>query len=106
MRAVSEVFGRFPSRRLRIGPDDEALPYVRDLTRFWSAWRSADGVHDYLAGLPHVRGPVLDVIGRGDRLMAHWEGALAWCEAFGPGRVEFWLVGAGDHGLELGPVRL
>jgi predicted alpha/beta hydrolase len=104
-RSVTEAFGRFPSRALRVGPVDEAAAYVDDLCRTWEVdrWEGAGGEHDYLASMSYVTGPVLAVVGAGDRLLAHSEGARAFVEHLGPGRAEFWRVGAGDHGLSFTP---
>lgn len=103
-RGLARAFGYWPSRRLRMGPVDEALPYIEDLNRFWreDAWRSRDG-QDFLANLPSVEGPVLCVTGSGDRLFGHVEGVRAFTERFGPGRVHFEHVGVGDHGLSWDP---
>jgi predicted alpha/beta hydrolase len=70
MLRLSLRAGRFPARALRLGSDDEALPFVQDVGRFTrdSAWTSADGTLDYLAGLGRVRVPVLQVTSDGDRL--------------------------------------
>ena len=105
MRRVGRTVGHFPSRRLRVGPVDEAGPYVADLCRFWfdDAWTSADGGLDYLAGLPSVGGPVLAVTSQRDSLFAHVEGARSFVEALGPGRADFWFVRDGDHGLTHAP---
>jgi pimeloyl-ACP methyl ester carboxylesterase len=103
--AMTALLGRFPSRALRMGPADEARPYVQDIRRFWTSrrWESADGRHDYLAGLRRVTGPILAIVGKGDRLLAHPIGARNWTECFGPGRVDFKLVGIGDLGLSFDP---
>jgi predicted alpha/beta hydrolase len=103
--AMTALLGRFPSRALRMGPADEALPYIQDIRRFWTSrrWESADGRHDYLAGLERVTGPILAIVGKGDRLLAHPVGARNWTECFGPGRVDFKLVGSGDLGLSFDP---
>ena len=99
---IRHAFGRFPSRRLRVGPADEAGPYVADIVRTWRrGWRSRDGRHDYFAGMGRVRGPVLNVVGRGDRLYAHPSGASRWTARI-PG-AEFWLVGTGERGLPFDP---
>jgi len=101
-RAISELRGRFPSRRLRMGPADECRTYVRDLHRFWrrDAWTARDGT-DWLAGLATYEGRVLSVVGKRDRLMAHVDGARRWASPFP--RLAFWHVGRGDHGLEIDP---
>lgn len=97
------LFGHFPSRRLGVGPVDEAGPYVADIVRGWRSdrWGSADGRLDYFDAMHAVRGPVLNVVGRGDRLMAHHVAARAWTERLGS--ATFWLVGEGDHGLTFDP---
>jgi hypothetical protein len=85
-----------------MGPADEAAPYVQDLHRFWrrDAWRSRDGV-DWLRGLGTYDGRVLAIIGKGDHLMAHHAGARRWAEQFPD--PAFWLVGRGDHALDIDP---
>ena len=50
-----------------------------------------------------VGGPILSVLGRGDRLLAHPAGARNWAEGFGAGRFELRVVGAGDFGLDFDP---
>lgn len=104
-RRVAGAFGRWPSRLVRMGPADEAWPYVQDLTRFWfeDTWGSRDGRYDYLTALPEVQGPVLSVCGAGDRLMAHAEGARAFAERLGPGRADFWFVRRGAYGVDWDP---
>lgn len=102
MRGVSEAAGRFPSRRLRAGPCDEALPYVRDLTRFWftDRWADRDG-REWTPLLAGVDVPVLSVIGRGDDLLAHHVGARTFVDPV-PGHT-FALVGRSDLGLQHDP---
>ncbi len=104
-RRGARMAGRWPSRRLRMGPVDEATAYVEDLCRFGldDAWRSRDGRHDYLAGLSAVTGPVLAVSGARDRLFGHVEGVRAFAEHFGPGRAAFVHLRGGDLGLERAP---
>jgi predicted alpha/beta hydrolase len=70
MLALSRRIGRFPSRALRLGSDDVTHACVSDLERFarTGAWKSADGRIDYLASLPRVRIPVLQLVSDGDRL--------------------------------------
>jgi predicted alpha/beta hydrolase len=102
---IQRSMGRFPSRGFGMGPVDECSDYVSDIVRIWrtNRWGSRDGEHDYLAAMPHVTGPVLAVIGKGDDLMAHPVGAKRWLDHLGEGRADFWLVGDGDRGLAFDP---
>ena len=104
-RLLTLLFGRFPSRAVRMGPADEARSYVESLCRFWreGRWNSADGCHDYLAGMPGVPGPVLSLVGAGDDLLAHRDGAWAWNQEFRPKKVDFRVLGRGDLGLPFDP---
>ncbi len=68
---TAERRGFFPARRLRLGSDDEALGYVRDIRRMTrTGWRSADGADDYDAGLRSIDVPVHAIASTGDRLNA------------------------------------
>ena len=69
---------------LRLGPADEARPYIQDISGFWrrDRWGSRDGV-DYLASARQVVGPVLSVFGEGDALLGHPEGASRWARHLG-----------------------
>lgn len=96
--------GRFPARRLRFGPCDEPLAYVRDLCRFW--WEDRWGPRaggDWLAGLRALSIPTLAVAGAGDRLEAHPEPARLFADHLPPGTVDFWLARRGRLGLEVDP---
>lgn len=99
---VSLPLGRFPSRRLGVGPADESGPYIRDLVRTWyeGAWTARDGF-DYLEGLGTVTCPALAVLGRGDHLLAHHVGASAWARHLG-GPLDLWRVGR-PEGLPFDP---
>lgn len=70
MRAVIGGVGKFPTRRLGLGSDDEARSYLGAFFRWWreDAWRSADGRTDHAASLSRVAVPVLQVTSQGDRL--------------------------------------
>jgi len=102
---VSRVFGRFPARLFRVGPVDEAGSYISDLVRFWreDRWVSADGSLDYMTAMSEVKGPVLALIGQGDRFLAHPVGAQRWSERIGTGDVDFRVLSCGDLGLEFDP---
>ncbi|MFI5278995.1 MAG: alpha/beta fold hydrolase [Gemmatimonadales bacterium] len=64
---VTRVFGRFPARLLRVGPEDEH----RGIMGQWMEWNvrgrwiGTDGT-DYLAAAARVTAPVLAVAGAGD----------------------------------------
>ncbi len=104
-QGITRLFGRFPSRLVRMGPAEEARPYVRDLARFLfsGVWGSGDGRHDYWRNLARVRGPVLALGGRADALMAHPEGLRRWTEGLTDAQVELRILGAGDLGLTADP---
>lgn len=91
--------GRFPSRALRIGSDDEATPYLRDLARFarTGRWTSADGSVDYLASLAHVTVPVLQLVSAGDHLACRPEGGARFLDCCGGPR-ELVRVDRADDG--------
>jgi len=105
LHLFARFVGDFPARRLRIGPVDESGLYISDLVRFWreDRWGAADGSVDYLASMSNVEGPVLALIGRGDRLLAHPSGAQRWSESIGAGDAEFRILGRGDLGLSFDP---
>ena len=102
---ISRVFGRFPSRALGLGTNDESLGYVRDLCGFW--WNDFWGLKskglDYGAGIKDLDSPILFVTGKGDRWMADAKGAETWSRVFPPKLVESWRVGKGDFGLNFAP---
>ncbi len=104
-RLLTTLCGRFPSRSLRMGPADEAELYVADLVRtyFTGRWTSRDGVHDYYANLPRVRGPVLSLVGAADRLMANPEYVELWTQALTGAEVDLRVLRAGDFGLHVAP---
>lgn len=101
MLAIARTCGRFPTRRLRWGSDDVALPFVRDLARVARAGQwSAAGI-DFSVGMPAVQTPVLAVLGDGDRFMCHpssgrmFHAPLPNCEIWQVGQSE--LGFAPDH---------
>lgn len=102
---ITKLFGRFPSRLVRMGPASEAKRYVSDLGRFLfsGVWGSADGRHDYLRNLRHVRGPILSLAGAADALMAAPEAVRAWNGHLTEADVDFRVLGAGDYGLTQPP---
>src|SRR5262249_14353747 len=71
MAAFTLAFGRFPSRALRVGSDDEAAPYMNDYVRdlFARDWISRDGF-SYAAARARVETPTLALAGAGDRILA------------------------------------
>lgn len=106
---LSAPFGRFPSRKLRYGSDDEALPYVHQIRRVMSSgrWAGLDG-EDYGAGLARIRLPVLAIVSDGDTWMCPPACARVFHQELG-GPVSFWETGERfgvrpDHmGLVLDP---
>jgi predicted alpha/beta hydrolase len=97
-RAVCERVGRFPSRALRLGSDDETAALMGDFERYARTgfWLSGDGRTDYLASLARVRVPVLQVVSDGDWLQCPPEcGARFIARCGGPHEV---LRVTGDGG--------
>ena len=103
-RAITRAFRRFPSRLLRMGPAEEAAPYVRDICRFHTSgrWMSRDGV-DWHAQLDRVEGPLRALVGRADTLMAHPEAVERWMGPLVSAAWELRVLGAGDLGLPRDP---
>jgi predicted alpha/beta hydrolase len=93
---VSRVWGRFPARFLRMGTEDEALPYVAQLVGICrqGRWGSLDGHFDYLALLEGVRTPVLSVVGKADTWMCRPESARLWLDHATASHVTHRVVGA------------
>jgi len=103
MEALARTLGRFPSRHLRLGPADEAAPYVHDLWRFTTrGWFARDG-RDYLLAMAHVHCPVLGVYASGDRLLAPLSTARAWLRHAGSPDLEYRVVGGGAGGVAHDP---
>jgi pimeloyl-ACP methyl ester carboxylesterase len=87
---VTRVFGRFPARLLRIGPEDEH----RGIMEQWMSWNArgrwigTDGT-DYLAGAAGITVPVLAIAGTGDHFIAPASACRALLDS----------LGGGDHTL-------
>ena len=73
LRAVYERCGYFPARALRLGSDDEAIPYLAAFQRFskTGVWGSDDGAFDYGASLSNVAIPVMQIASDGDLFNCH-----------------------------------
>ena len=82
LRETSSRLGGVPARRLRLGSDDASERFASDLVGFMAAdaWRSADGVDDYVASLGRVTVPVCAVASEGDRVVCHPESAEAFAK--------------------------
>jgi len=64
---ITHLFGRFPARALRIGPEDEH-PGIMGQWMEWNVrgrWIGTDGT-DYLAGARRITAPALALAGSGD----------------------------------------
>ncbi|MEX2281590.1 MAG: alpha/beta fold hydrolase [Gemmatimonadota bacterium] len=71
IRAISRILGRFPARRLRLGPEDE-LEGVMAQWMDWQLtghWLGDDGT-DYGAALGSLDLPLFAITGSGDRFFA------------------------------------
>ena len=113
--ALSRLFGRFPTRRLKLGTEDESQAYVEDLARFslQRRWGPSDDPEvDFLALARRWRKPKLNLLASDDVLLASWDGALRWTCAAGAtpmrvGRGASHVDGAPDHmGLVTDPEHL
>ena len=102
---ITRLFGRFPSRLVRMGPASEARGYVGDLGRFLfsGVWGSADGRHDYLRNLGRVTGPILALSGAADGLMAHPAAVARWSAHLTSADVALRVLRSGDLGLSEDP---
>jgi predicted alpha/beta hydrolase len=71
MRLLSRAAGRFPTRRLGLGTDDESSPYIEQFADWLRAddWCALDGF-SYWNALAAIRTPILGIVGAGDRLMS------------------------------------
>jgi len=102
-RLVTDGAGYFPARALRLGTDDEARTYVRQLCDWVlrGRWSDRSGCVDYLAALPNVRVPTLQINGRGDRLLSRTACARRFAAALTGTAVTFWEATATEcEGLE------
>jgi pimeloyl-ACP methyl ester carboxylesterase len=91
---LCRVLGRFPSRALRMGPEDEAALVLADWMG-WNTrgrWMGSDGF-DYLAALAAARTPFLGVAGEGDRLFAPAAACREVVDLMGSERKTFAVAG-------------
>jgi predicted alpha/beta hydrolase len=94
IRALSAVLGRFPARRLGLGPEDE-LPGVMRQWMGWNLaghWRGDDGV-DYFARLAELHAPVLAIAGAGDHTFAPPAACRALLDMIGADDRTFMVAG-------------
>ena len=101
--ALSEAWGYFPTRTLRMGTEDEALRYVQDLIRFGETgvW-GPKGSHDYRSGKTLLN-KSLAVYGAGDRLFAPSTDVRGWMHSVTGQEVEVWEARSGRFGLRYRP---
>lgn len=95
----TQLVGRFPARRLRLGTEDVPREFVADFQRWvgTGAWTTASG-RDYRAGLATITVPVLSVLGAADTLLCAPDSGRAFAaELIAAPRSEVWLVGHHDH---------
>jgi oxygen-independent coproporphyrinogen-3 oxidase len=93
-RRWSLVLGRFPARRLGLGPEDE-LPHVMAQWMTWNLqanWRGDDGT-DYFGGIAHLEMPILTMAGSGDTRFAPPEACRALFDMIGSRDKTFVLCG-------------
>ena len=98
IRAVSTLFGRFPARLLRLGPEDE-LPHVMSQWMTWNIeghWTGDDGT-DYSQGLAHIHHPCLMIAGTADRMFAPPNACEGLFNMVGSARKRFKVFDGLDH---------
>ncbi len=97
-------FGRFPTRYLGLGNEDEASSFVRQFQVLLEQgdWCSLDGGIDYMRNAHRVRRSILAVVGSGDRLLCHPTSSVLFHRRFQGSRIWHWTVGGGDFGLPWG----
>jgi predicted alpha/beta hydrolase len=105
MFGLSELWGRFPARMIRMGPEDVARAYTRQFWEWWrkDRWTTADGTWDYLGGLARVTRPVLAICSAGDRLMCHPECSDAFTSHLTKAKLCHRIVGRKETGLAYDP---
>jgi predicted alpha/beta hydrolase len=98
MRAVTKAFGYFPARRLGVGSDDEAAPYVESWTGHWERdqWTSDDLAVDYFAAMAELRVPVLAVASLADRFLCTPQAAFRFIQHAASAKVRFELLRRSD----------
>jgi predicted alpha/beta hydrolase len=99
-RALTEAWGYFPARRLRIGTNDEARSYVAQMVGWTESqrWTDQSGTVDYLAGLPRIKLPVLAINSRGDWLFCRDPCARQFAQAMTAAHLDYWDVSAKTYG--------
>jgi oxygen-independent coproporphyrinogen-3 oxidase len=92
MSAFTRLFGRFPTRRLKLGSDDESAPFIDDFVRGVRTrdWRARDGF-SYAEARARVNRPIFAIAGAGDRVLAPPPEARSLVSSCP--RVEFHTVG-------------
>ncbi|HEV8399102.1 MAG TPA: alpha/beta fold hydrolase [Gemmatimonadales bacterium] len=102
---LSRLFGRFPSRTLGFGSEDEAAGILAEWMR-WNVrggWVGSDGF-DYFAALGAVKTPYLAVAGGSDRLFAPAAACRQVLDKVGSERKKLTIeTGLSHRGLVLSP---
>ena len=102
---LSRLFGRFPSRGLGFGSEDEAAGILAEWMR-WNVrgeWVGSDGF-DYFAALGAVKTPYLAVVGGSDRLFAPAAACRQVVDKVGSERKKLTIeTGLSHRGLVLSP---
>lgn len=94
IRAATRLLGRFPARRLGLGPEDE-LPGVMAQWMTWNLrreWRGRDGTN-YVERLGEIATPVLGMSGAGDTVYAPPHACRALVDMVGTPDASYVLAG-------------
>jgi predicted alpha/beta hydrolase len=104
-RPVVERLGYLPTKRIRLGSNDESRDYWRGMMRWVGSdtWTSHSG-DCYAERLAKVERPFLHVLSHGDRLLCRPDDALLFSEALGAYR-EVLLLGDGNSPAALRGLR-
>ena len=101
----SRIYGYFPARRIKMGPEDEAAGYIRQFLKVYrqSRWGNCSGTIDFRAGLSQVETPLLLVSGKADQLWCSPEAVHLFHAAIPEQWKTIWAVGKNDYGLDFDP---
>ena len=92
MKLFTRIYGRFPARTLKIGPMDEAAPYIQHVFDAveQGIWADEEGI-SYHPPMANIEFPLLHVLSTGDRVIADPESSTNFMKIIGAERSELIL---------------